>query len=616
MRTKKTGSQSLAALCLCYIPLASHAQDTADNDDSLVALNPLTVTATLAPRTASQTLSSVTVIDEEELRRQDPTSLIEIMRGQPGVDVSSNGSYGMTSSVYIRGTSNDATLLMIDGIRLRSATAGGAAWQYLDPRMFERAEIVRGPRGSLYGADAMGGVVQLFTPQGEADGPQPRFSIGSGSFDTQRYSAGLSGSQDGTRYSFAASRFDTDGTAIREDGEDKSYDNTTGFARLSHTFDNGAEMGALGLRARGSTEYDGGDMHFVQQVAGLYGELPLTAHWRSRLTLSESRDELDNFADASLYGPASTTIFNTQTQTARWENTLALGPHELIAGTEYSEDRVSGTSDYAEDSRDNVAVFTQGLFDFHPVSLQAGLRYDDNEAFGEEVTGNLALGYALDNDHTLRASYATAFKAPTFNDLYYPEDDWGYVGNPDVEAETSETFEIGLRGQYAQYYWDLAAYQSDIDDLIDWASAAGNPQLITPQNVDRARIRGIELATGAELKDWTLQAALTYTDPKNRETDQRLQRRATQSLRLDVDRQLGEWSLGGSWVAQNHRYEDEANEVRLPGFGLLNLRAGWQFAPLWTARLTVDNVLDKEYETAANYINAGRAAFVSVNFGQ
>ncbi|MEC9481923.1 MAG: TonB-dependent receptor [Halomonas sp.] len=610
MKSKNT-AQGLVALGLCWAPLAASAQDTGTETQDSLTLNPLTVTATLSPRTAEETLSSVTVIEEEEFERQDPTSLAEILRAQPGVDISSNGAYGKTTSVSIRGLGNDATLLMIDGIRLRSATTGGAAWQYLDPRMFERAEIVRGPASSLYGADAMGGVVQLFTPDGEGDGPQPSFSVGTGTFDTQRYSARLSGNEDGTRYSFAASHFTTDGTAIREDGEAKGFDNTTGFARLSHTFDNGTEIGALGLRARGDTEYDSGVMDVVQQVAGVCGEVPVTADWRSRLTLSESRDELDNF---SSYG---TTAFNTRTQTARWQNTFALGSHELIAGVEHSEDKVSGTTAYTEDSRDNTAVFTQALLDFDPFAVQAGLRYDDNEAFGEEVTGNLALGYALDDAHTLHASYATAFKAPTFNDLYYPQDAWGYVGNPDLEAETSETFEAGVRGQYTHYYWNLAAYQTDVDNLIDWAPSTSDPSLTLPQNVERARIRGVEFASGTEIGAWALELALTYTDPENRETDNRLQRRATQSLRLDVARELGDdWMLGGTWVAQNHRYDDEANEERLAGYGLLSLRAGWEFAPLWTARLTVDNVFDKQYETAADYINAGRAAFVSVNFNQ
>lgn len=601
MNTTRNAHRGLAAFGLALLPLAVQAQSESDGHDA-VDLNPLVVTATLAPRTADESLSSVTLLDEATLRRQDPASFGDLFRGQPGVDVTTNGSFGKTSSVFIRGTSSDQNVLLIDGIRLRSATTGGAAWQHLDPRMFERAEIVRGPRGSLYGADAIGGVVQLFTHRAEEGGPYPRVSVGGGSFDSRRVSAGFSGSEGGTRYSFAASRFDTDGAPVRRDGDDKGYDNTSGLVRLSHTFDGGGEFGVLGLRARGNTEFDGGESDFVQQVAGIYGELPVTERWNSRLTLSESRDELDTF------NTAFPSVINTRTQTARWENRLSLASHELVVGAEYSEDKVSGTSDFEVDSRDNAAVFAQSLLDFSPFNIQASLRHDDNEAYGSEVTGSLALGYALDDHYTLRASYGTAFKAPSFNDLYSP-----FGGDPDLEPETSETFEIGVRGQFATLYWDLAAYETTVDDLIDWKNQGGG--MYAPVQIDAARIRGVELSGGAEIDAWTLQSALTYTDPEDRDTGDRLPRRATQSLRFDVDRELGDWSLGGSWIVQNHRYDKDGEQDRLPGFGLLNLRAGWEFAPMWSTRLTLDNVLDKEYETAGGYINAGRAAFLSVHFG-
>ncbi|MDX1714765.1 MAG: TonB-dependent receptor [Halomonas venusta] len=591
---------TLAAFAMAALPMAVQAQSNAQSAAN--ALNPVVVTAALAPRTANDSLSSVTVLDEATLRRQDPVSITDLFRGQPGVDVSTNGSFGKNSSVFIRGSGSGQNVLLIDGIRLRSATSGGAAWQHLEPRMFDRAEIVRGPRGSLYGADAIGGVIQLFTPQGEEQGPQPRISVGGGSFNTQRLSAGISGKDGGTRYSFAASHFTTDGQPIRRDGDDKGYDNTTALARVSHTFASGAEAGVLALRARGHNEYDGGENDFVQQVAGIYGELPITDNWRSRLTLSESRDESDNI---NSFGDS---VFNTKVSTARWENTLTAGAHELIAGAEYSEDRVKSTTAYDETSRSNVAVFTQALLDFAPFTVQASLRFDDNEAYGEEVTGSVGVGYDLDAYHTLRANYGTAFNAPTYNQLYYP----GF-GNPDLESETSQSIEVGVRGQYAHWFWDAALYQTDIDNLI-----AGQGLLF---NVPETRIRGAELAAGVELDDWTLAAALTYTDPENRLTGKRLQNRASQSLRLDVDRELGDWSVGGSWIAQNHRYRDTQNQDRLSGYGQVNLRAGWQFAPLWSARVTLENVLDQDYITTrsfdgADYLNAGRAGFLSVHYGQ
>jgi len=561
----------------------------------------MVVTAALAPRTADETLSSVTVLDEATLRRQDPTDITDLLRGQPGVNVSSNGDFGQTSSVSIRGAGSAGTLMMIDGIRLHSATTGGAAWQFLDPRMFESAEVVRGPKGSLYGADAMGGVVQLFTPRGEG-GPTPTLSIGGGSFDTKRASASFSGSDGGTRYHFAASRFDTDGIKLRDSGEKKSYDNTTGLVRLSQRLGDRAEVGILALRARGSSEYIGGEQDFVQQVGGVYGEVDVGDGWTSRLTLSESRDELEDFS--SFPGE-----FNTQTRVARLDNTLTFGHHQLIFGGEYLEDKVDSTTAYNADSRDNKSVFAQGLLDFAPFTLQPSLRFDDNEAYGDEVTGSLALGYDLDDSHTLRASYGTAFRAPTFNDLYYPG-----ANNPDVKAETSKTYELGARGQYGSWFWDAAIYQSDIDDKIVFVTQ--------PENVEKARIRGVELASGVSVDGWDIQAALAYTDPKDRSSGNnrgnRLTREVSQSARFDVDRVLGAWTLGGSLVVENHRYNDAANDKRLGGYGKVDLRTTWRFAPAWFARVNVNNVFDKDYVTAFDafegfaYESAGRGVMLSV----
>lgn len=610
-----SAGKTLASFSLAALPLAVSAQTTADRPDQAPAadrLNPVVVTATRAPRTADETLSSVTVLDEATLRRQDPVELTDLLRGQPGVDVKTNGSFGKTSSVYLRGTSSSSTLFMIDGIRLRSATLGAPSYQYLDPRMFNRAEVVRGPRGSLYGADAVGGVIQLFTPRGEETGPQPRISVGGGSFGTRRVSAGISGKSDSgqggtTRYSFAGSHFATDGQPVRRGGDDMAYDNTSALARVSHTFHNGSEIGALALRARGNTEFDNSgekaDTDYVQQVGGVYGELAVTESFRTRLTLSEARDETET--------PAYPSEYSTQSRTARWENTLDVGAHQFIAGAEYRDDSVedsdTGSGPFEVESRDNKAVFTQALLDFAPLTVQGSLRFDDNEAYGDEVTGGLALGYALDDHHTLRASYGTAFKAPTFNDLYYPD-----YGNPDLEAETSKTVELGARGQYQSWFWDAAIYRTEIDNLISGQTSAVN----TPE----ARIRGAELSSGVEVDGWTAQAALTYLEPEDKDTDNRLPGRASESLRLDLDREMGDWSVGGSWIAQNHRYDDKANDDRLAGYGIVNLRAGWQFAPMWQARVTVDNAFDNDYATTRffngeDYLNAGRAAYLSVSFG-
>lgn len=582
-----------------FLPLVSAV---ADESETTRELDPIVVTATLGPRTVGESLSSVTVIEEEDIRRQNPREINDLLMGQPGLDIATNGSYGKTASIFTRGVGSESTVLLVDGIRVRSATTGGAPWQFVSPQLLQRIEIVRGPRSSLYGADAAGGVVQGFT-RGSASEPRGWVSAGAGNFDTQQTGAGVSGREGRNGYSFAVNNFRTDGTEVFADGEDKGYRNTSGVASLSHHLDNGGEVSVLMMRAEGNTEFEGGESEFAIQTLGAKMDLIATDYLRSSIQFSESRDEAD-----TVRGTREST-FNTRTRTARWQNAVTAGVHEFVVGLEHMNDEVSGTTDYDESSRTNDAIFSQATFNFGPTDVLLSLRRDDNEAYGAETTGGVALGYALDRNHRLRSSYSTAFKAPSFNDLYFP----GF-GDPELKPEQAESVEVGMSGRYQTWFWDLAIYQTDVEDLsLTDGQTAGT--------VPEARIRGIELGSGLEVGEWKLGGAITLMDPRNPANDNRLRRRTHQTARLDIDRSLGAWSFGGSLAAQGYRYNDAENEDRLPGFATVNLRTGWEFARDWTASLTVNNVFDKQYTTTKKtfggreeYLAAGTAGLLSVRY--
>ncbi len=594
---------ALAAAASLWAPVAP-------GDEATERLNPVLVTPTLSTETAEASLSSVTVIDRDTLDRQQPREFSDLLRGQPGVDLTTNGSFGKNTSVFTRGTGSESTILLIDGIRLRSATAGGAPWQFVPPQLLDGAEVVRGPRASLYGADAVGGVVQARTPDGR-DGERRWARAGAGSFGSHEYGAGASGKRGNTAYSLGLNHVHTDGQPVTEGGDDRGFHSTSGQGKVTHRFDGGGEVGLVGLRAQGSTEISSGVTDFTQQVAGVHATAPMGDSAQTRVQLSEARDEQD--------GRNRDALFETRTRTARLQNTLWFGDHEVVFGGELQRDDVDSDTDFDEDSRDNRAVFGQALIDLDSAELQFSARYDDNEAFGDRVTGSVALGHALDRNHRVRLSYGTAFRAPTFNDLFFPETDFGggfvFAGNPGLAPERSQTAEVGVRGQYQHLFWDVALYETHVEDLID--NATGDDGVLRPTNVDRARIQGVELSGGAELGDWDVAAAASLLDPRDRESGNRLRRRTSQSLRLDVDRRLPAGvSVGATGVVQGDRYDDVANDDRLSGYGLLNLRAGWAFARNWSARLTVDNALDREFETADGFINAGRSAFLSVRWEQ
>ncbi|MDX1589803.1 MAG: TonB-dependent receptor [Oleiphilaceae bacterium] len=592
------------ALCL---PLANAQTDT-DQDFNL---SPLVVTTTLATETADESLSSVTLIDQDTLERQQPRELRTVLQAQPGVNVVSNGGLGKNTSVFTRGTGSESTVLLLDGIRIRSATSGSPPWQHIPPQLLNRIEVVRGPRGSLYGADAVGGVIQGFTLLRD-DRDRAWVEVGGGSFSTRQAGAGVSGREGNTRYSLAGHSLDSEGTRLVKGGEDKGYRNLAGTASVRHQFDSGAELGLLSFRSQGNTEFQRGDTDFVVQTLGVNGEIPLTDHWSTGVTLSESRDESETESGQG------TSVFDTKTETARWENNLYWGAQRLVLGAEYQRDEVDSTTAFDEDSRDNRAVFGQWLAGRGSLDSQFSLRWDDNEAFGEEVTGAVALGWTLDSHHRLRASYGTAFRAPTFNDLYFPFTDFGFgfqfEGNSGLEPETSETVELGARGQYEVFYWDLALYQTDVDDLIQTSEQEDGVN--RPSNVNQARIRGAELATGASRGGMDLKAVATLLDPRDRETDNRLPRRPIQSVRVDADYTDGKVNFGASAIIQGDRYEDAGNNRKISGFATANLRVGVQVTPRLKLRFTLENMFDRQYSTTGSgFLAPGRTVFASLRYG-
>lgn len=598
---KKTVPVLFSGLPLVFLPVSSAL---ADDQTTVSALDPIVVTATLGPKTRGESDSSVTVIDSETIERLQPQTFEQLLVGQPGLDIVSNGSFGKNTSVYTRGTGSESTVFLVDGVRLRSATSGSAAWQYFPPQMLERVEIVRGSRSNLYGADAVGGVIQGFTHSAET-GHKGWVQAGGGSFNLQEYQAGAAGTEGRMKYSLSANHLETDGAAVIEGGEDKGFRNSSALASIAHQFDSGGEAGVIIMRAQGHTEFEGGDTDFAIQTLGFRLDAPVSDYWRSRILLAESLDESDN------RGTFGDSTFDTKTRSARWENQVSLGRHEYIVGGELLVDEVDSTTEYDESSRTNAAIFGQALLNFGPTDFQLSLRADDNEAFGREETGAVSMGADLDRNHRARVSYSTSFRAPTFNDLYFP----GF-GNPDLKPETAGSVELGFGGNYSQWFWDAAIYQTDADDLIVFTFMDGR---FAPFNVNEARIRGIELSAGVELDEWTVRAGAAVTDPRDRETDNRIRRRSAQQFRVDVDRAFGRLSIGTTVTGQGYRYDDADNEDRIAGYATWDLRAKWRIDNHWTTDLSVDNVLDKEYATAqrrdgSKYISAGRSAMLTIRY--
>jgi len=576
---------------------------------SIFAASPtVIVTATRTPQSIDDTNAPVSTISRNQIEQSGAKSITELLVGMPGIDTSTNGGYGQPSSIFLRGTNSNHVLTLIDGVRVGSATVGTTAFHLLPVEQIDRIEIVRGPRASLYGSDAIGGVIQIFTRSGSKD-TQSNANLGYGTYNTIQGGAGISGSFDRSSASVYVNTVSTGGINTQEAGnpDDDGYENHSLSASLNSQVSETSELNISVLRAQGENEFDNAfdppasthSSDFVQQVISVRGSFMPTTIWDSSIRFGESRDDLDTFKDTVNDG-----VFNTKRQELSWQNDLQLSEALVTLGLDYVDENVSGSADYVVTERDNIGVFGQWQQDFSAHHVVVGLRHDDNEQFGNHDTGNLDYGYDINSGLRVLFSYGTAFKAPSFNDLYFP----GF-GNPDLKPEESSSFEFGLRGKAQRGGWEIRAYQTEIDDLIVFDLVS-----FVPENVARAKIKGIEFEGNTVISDWRFMGALSFLDPRNSDTDKILRRRARQIMRLNANRKFSNTFVNLGLVAQGKRYDDAENTVELDGYLLFNLKAGYELGKQWILEAALDNALDEDYQTAAGFNNPGRTVMFTLRF--
>jgi len=605
--------QKLLAAILCAAsPLSYAASDTLDET---------VVTATRTSQSADATLASVSGITRQDIDRLQAQSLPDVLRGVAGLTVSNSGGAGKATSVFLRGTNDTHVLVLIDGIKIGSATLGTASFQDIPVSQIERIQIVSGPRASQYGSEAIGGVIQIITRKG-GGALAPSFSVTGWSYGTVNSTLGLIGGGEQGWFSAKLNRQYTTGfnacngkpapggggCYVIEPDKD-GYRNLSLGLNGGHRFDNGATADFNVLHANGTNKSDGSifagnESESAQQVLGGSVRFAAAEHWQVTLRGGRSQDDSDLFFNGSYIDR-----YNTQRDSLSWQNDFELGADQLFtAGLDYQQDRIESSRAYTQTDRRNHALFGQYQGGSGAHRLQASLRRDDNQQFGERNTGGLGYGYAVSDTLRLTASYGTAFKAPTFNQLYYP----GF-GSAALRPELSRSFEAGVAGHGAAYKWSLNAYQTDITDLIGYNTAP--PYSIV--NINTARLRGMEWQLQTQLADCEINGTLTLQDPRQTSganQDKLLNRRATEAMRIEVARNLGDYRLAGSLYAEGRRFDDLANTKRLGGYGLLDVRAEYRIAQGWLVQGHIDNLLDKQYETAQFYNQPGRGLYLTLNY--
>lgn len=603
-------ANALLFTCLLY-PLTSRSQP--DTPQEII------VTATRTAQTVDSSAAAVTVITRKEIEQSQAVTLPGLLRYQAGLDFNNSGGLGKATSIFMRGTESDHVLVLVDGIKIGSATVGSVAWQDLPLADVERIEIVRGPHSSLYGSEAIGGIIQIFTRKGKGK-PHLELNGGLGSENTQQLGGGLLGATPKVWYSVHANHLQTDGFNVCQgnlnagcftiEPDEDGYENTSFSAKVGSQLGEQGNIEAYAWRTQGNNQYDSAwdnEADFLQQVIGIKTDYMASEHWLINLNVGNSLDEIDNFGH-----DVAKTYFDTKRTVATLQNNFQFTPEKLLTvGYDYQQDQVDSNTAYRIDSRDNQALFLQYQTQVGKTKWITGLRYDDNEQFNSHTTGSLGLSYRLSPQTRFIAAYGTAFKAPAFNELYYPD-----YGNPHLAPEESESIEMGfISTQQSPANWSLNFYHTRIEQLIASYFDTNTGRLFA-DNLNKAKITGMDSSVGWHNAGWDFNANFSWLKPEDEATGNLLARRAERTFNLELAQQQGAARLAIQWLAQSHRYEDAENTQRLAGYGIFNLNGEYTVNKHWLLKFRWENLLGKEYQTARFYNTPERAWFASLHYRQ
>ncbi|WP_265533492.1 TonB-dependent receptor plug domain-containing protein [Pseudomonas saponiphila] len=599
---------SRLALPLFLLPCAELFADTPDRDQAL-KLPEILISANRQVQARNDSSSANTVFTREDIDRLQPTSLTDLLQRVPGVQVAQSGGRGNLPNIFIRGTNSAQSLVLVDGQRISSSSSGDSNLQFISVEQIERVEVLRGSRSAIYGSDAIGGVIQIFTRRGADSGLHGRMRVAAGSNQTWERSLGLSGGDQRTRFSLGANLDESAGIdwtqpSFPSDADHDGYRNRSLSLALSHALNDDLELGFNLLDNQGRSRYDNPfgrydssynvfaqDPYTDFSVSSFssYLDANINDHWQSRIELghSENRDlKRDKLSDER-------SVFNTYRHSLNWQNDLRLdADNSLILGADWYEDRLNTSpTRFAEDSRWNRAAFVQHRFRSDSFSTELGLRRDQNQQYGSQNTWSGTFTLPLNPDNDLLLSYSQGFRAPNFSDLYYPD-----FSNPTLKPEHSKSYELQWRSQLTpDSRLEASIYRTDIKDAIIYDRVAQRPE-----NVGAARINGFEAALKQTLFGWQSSVGGALIDPRNRQDGHQLPRRARRTLNLDLDRQFDDLAFGASWQLVSRSYEDLSVKKQVPvgGYGVFGLRGSWAVDRELKLDLKLDNVFAKAYSRA------------------
>jgi vitamin B12 transporter len=596
-------------------PIA-HAQ-VPEMPTGTAVLEPVVVTAARGPQSAEDLVADVTVISADQIAQSGVDSLVSLLQRQPGVEIDRNGGPGATSGIFLRGANATQTLVLIDGMRVSSSSSGETALEGIPLDQVDHIEILRGPASSLYGADAIGGVIQIFTRRGER-GLHANASVGYGTYDTSSGTAGISGGtpvasgslQVSTRHSTGFNAITNPANFSYDPNRNDGYRSAGVSASGSLTPAAGQVLSLQFFRSHLDNQFDGGDNFNDRTLTTLTswraGAVDrLAPWWTSNLSVGEGDDRS---VSKTGYGDYP---FTTRQRQYAWQSDFTLPAGGMTIAAERREERVASDSGFAVDSRGTNSLTAIWRMVAGANAIQANARHDQSNQFGGKTTGAIAWGYRISPMWRFTASAGTAFRVPTFNDLYYP----GY-SNPGLRPETARNFEAGIHasGSFGEANWQahLVAYRNRVRDLIVFQCDANFN--CKPNNVSNATLEGVTLYGDSQWRDTHAHASIDLQAPTDDANGDLLPRRARRHATLSLSQNVGPARLTAEWVGSSARFDDAENLRRMGGYGIVNLGIEWPLAHGVTLFIRGDNVFDKNYELAADYATGGARVFAGARW--
>jgi len=617
MKTKNTFKKS-ALLVAVTSALSAPLTTAIANDAAKEELDVITVTATRSSLNIDDALTSQVVITREDIDLINPISVLDLLSTLPSIDVANNGGRAQTSSIFMRGTNSGHTLVLVDGIRVSSATTGSTSFNSISPEMIERIEVVQGPRAGLWGADAIGGVIQIFTRK--LAGGEHFAGVTLGSEEYRKYKAGIGLSHGEGQTTVTVSHERTDGFDVQDNGEvdEDGYEFTSVAVRGQQKITEELSVDWLLSSDSGETEFDGFfngsdiDRH-AWLVRANYTTNFGDVNNRTTLSVGQNRDSVDSLRDFESQG-----IFETRRDQFSLVNNSQISENfQVNAGVDFYKDDVSySTTQYDDEKRDTTGVFVHGLYTIDAVSFEATVRHDSVDGIDSETTYNLGAGVNVNADSRIVFNYGTGFKVPSFNQLYFPN-----FGTPTLNSELSETVEIFFETNIAGVDAGLNFYYSKIDNLISNSGGVAS-------NFDKVDIKGVEFTASFDALGGTHDINASYTDAKDKvtpedlldnpeEADSKLIRRARDKFNykfttsIDVADLYAEFKFVGS---REDRAFGVAGPIPLGAYQLLNLGLNASLSENVKLNARVTNLLDKEYSTVNSYFTQGRALYIGVTY--